>query len=146
QPAERRQVLERYQAALALKGDPARGKAVFQRHCATCHRVAGVGVDVGPDISDSRTKTAAALLVDILNPNQAIDNNYINYLITTKSGKSLTGIISAETASSLTLKRAEGQTETVLRADIDEIVSSGVSLMPEGLEKSVSVAEMADLL
>src|SRR5207248_2802541 len=89
---------------------------------------------VKPGDLDSLTKTAAALLVDILNPNQAIDNNYINYLITTKSGKSLTGIISAETASSLSLKRAEGQTETVLRADIDEIVSSGVSLMPEGLE------------
>ena len=52
-----------------------------------------IGVDVGPDIADTRTKTPDALLVDILNPNQAIDSNYINYLITTKSGKSLTGII-----------------------------------------------------
>jgi putative heme-binding domain-containing protein len=63
-----------------------------------------------------------------------------------KSGKVLTGLIASETASSLTLKRAENQTETVLRQDIDEIQSLGTSLMPEGLEKSISVEEMADLL
>src|SRR5207237_1017905 len=127
-------------------GDAGRGRAVFQKNCATCHHIAGVGVQVGPDISDTRTKTFEALLGDILNPNQAIDNNYVNYLVTTKSGKVLTGIIATETASSLTLKRAENQTETVLRADVEEIQSSGVSLMPEGLEKTITVAEMADLL
>src|SRR5262249_49099377 len=97
-------------------------------------------------IADTRTKTDSALLVDILNPNQAIDNNYINYLVTTKSGRALTGLVTAETASSLTLKRAEGQTDVVLRQDIDTIESTGMSLMPEGLEKTVSVEEMADLV
>src|SRR5207249_10391341 len=111
-----------------------------------CHRVAGIGVDVGPDIADTRTKTAEALLVDILNPNQAIDNNYVNYVVTTKGGKVLSGILAAETASSVTLKRAENQTDVVLRQDIDEITSTGASLMPEGLEKTISVEEMADLL
>jgi putative heme-binding domain-containing protein len=108
--------------------------------------VAGVGIDVGPDIADTRVKTPEALLTDILNPNAAIDSNYINYTVTTKNGRSLTGIIAAETASSVTLRRAENQADVVLRQDIDEIVSSGVSLMPEGLEKTVSVEEMADLL
>jgi putative heme-binding domain-containing protein len=145
-PAERKQVLERYKPALTLSADAKRGQTVFQKNCATCHRVAGIGVDVGPDIADTRTKTPDALLVDILNPNQAIDSNYINYLITTKSGKSLTGIIAAETASSITLRRAENQTEVVLRQDIDEIQSTGQSLMPEGLEKTITVEEMADLL
>lgn len=145
-PAERKQVIERYQSALTLAADPKRGQVVFQKNCATCHRVASVGVDVGPDIADTRTKTLEALLVDILNPNQAIDNNYINYLITTKSGKSLTGMIAAETASSMTLRRAENQTEVVLRQDIEEIQSTGQSLMPEGVEKTITVEEMADLL
>lgn len=146
QPAERRKVLERYRAALARKGDPGRGREVFKKNCATCHHVADIGVDVGPDISDTRTKTAEALLGDILDPNQAIDNNYVNYLVTLKSGKSLSGIIAAETASSITLRRAEKQTDVVLRQDIEEIASSGVSLMPEGLEKTITIAEMADLL
>jgi putative membrane-bound dehydrogenase-like protein len=145
-PADRKQVLARYQAALTRQGDPIKGREVFKKNCSTCHRVAGLGVDVGPDISDSRTKTAAALLTDILNPNQAIDNNYINYVVSTKGGKVLTGIIATETATSLTLRRAEGQTDVVLRQDIEEVVSSGVSLMPEGLEKEISVEQMADLL
>jgi putative membrane-bound dehydrogenase-like protein len=145
-PADRKKVLEEYRAALKLKGDPQRGKVVFEKNCATCHRVAGIGTDVGPDISDTRTKTPDALLTDILNPNQAIDSNYVSYLITTKSGKSLTGIIASETAAGIVLKRAENQTEAVLRQDIEEIASSGVSLMPEGLEKTITVPQMADLL
>src|SRR5439155_336206 len=126
-------VLAQYKAALSMKADPHRGRDVFQKNCATCHRVGGIGVDVGPDIADTRTKTPDALLVDILNPNQAIDNNYVNYVVTTKSGKVLTGILAAETASSVTLRRAENQTDIILRQDIDEIQSTGVSLMPEGL-------------
>jgi putative membrane-bound dehydrogenase-like protein len=145
-PADRKLVLEKYQIVLAMDGDPKRGREIFKKNCATCHKVAGIGIDVGPDIADSRTKTESALLVDILNPNQAIDNNYINYLVTTKQGRTLTGLLAAETASSLTLKRAEGQTDAVLRQDIDMIESTGVSLMPEGLEKTISFQEMADLL
>jgi putative heme-binding domain-containing protein len=86
------------------------------------------------------------LLTDILVPNAAIDNNYINYSVTTKSGKVLTGYIAAETAASITLKRAENQTDVVLRQDIEELVSTGVSLMPDGLEKQITVPEMADLI
>lgn len=145
-PAERKLVLERYRTALTLKGDGEKGREVFKKNCATCHKVGGIGIDVGPDIADTRTKTIDALLVDILNPNQAIDNNYINYLVTTKSGKSLTGVIAAENAASITLRRAEGQADVVLRQDIEELQSTGVSLMPEGLEKTISVTEMADLL
>jgi putative heme-binding domain-containing protein len=58
----------------------------------------------------------------------------------------VSGLIAAESASSLTLKRAEGQTDVILRQDIDEIRSSGTSLMPEGLEKNITIDEMTDLL
>jgi putative membrane-bound dehydrogenase-like protein len=145
-PADRKEVLARYQAALKLTGDARRGQAVFQKHCATCHRVAGAGKSVGPDLSDTLGKTPAALLNDIVDPNAAIDSNYMTYTVTTKAGKVFTGIIAAETASALTLKRAEDQSDVVLRQDIEEIASTGQSLMPEGLEKVISVEEMADLL
>ena len=91
-------------------------------------------------------KTPATILNDVLDPNAAIDSNYVNYTLTTRSGKVLTGIITSETGSSITLKRAENQTDVVLRQDIEEIQSTGVSLMPEGLEKSITIEEMADLL
>jgi putative heme-binding domain-containing protein len=146
-PADRKKVMEQYQAALKLRGDPKKGLEVFRKNCATCHRLAGVGVTVGPDIADTeRTKTREQLLLDILTPNAAIDANYINYEVTLKNGKVLTGLIATETAASLTLKRAENQIDTVLRQDIDEVRSTGLSLMPEGLEKTISVEEMADLL
>jgi len=129
------------------KGDVKKGQEVFRKNCATCHRLHGVGVQVGPDIADvERTKTHEQLLIDILSPNAAIDANYINYEVTLKSGKVLSGLIAAETAASLTLKRAENQTDTVLRQDVEEVRSTGLSLMPEGLEKNITIKEMADLL
>jgi putative membrane-bound dehydrogenase-like protein len=145
-PADRQKVLKEYQAALTLKGDGKNGRETFKKNCATCHRVGGVGVDVGPDIADTRTKTLEALLFDIVVPNAAIDANYVNYVVSTKDGRILTGLLTAESASSITLLRAERQTDVVLRKDIDEIASTGISLMPEGLEKSISFQEMADLL
>ena len=145
-PADRAKVLADYQPALTLKGDAKNGKAIFQKNCATCHRVAGIGIDVGPDIADTRTKTLGGLLNDILAPNAAIDANYVNYVVTTKDGRILTGLLTAESASSITLVRAEKQVDVVLRKDVDEIASTGISLMPEGLEKGISVQEMADLL
>jgi putative heme-binding domain-containing protein len=145
-PADRKQVLQQYRAALSLKGTTGRGQVVFQKNCATCHRVAGTGVQVGPDISDTLGKTPEAILNDILDPNAAVDGNYLNYTVTTHSGKILTGIIAAETGSSITLRRADNQTDVVMREDIEEIQSTGVSLMPEGLEKTITIEEMADLL
>lgn len=145
-PADRKEVLAKYRPALTLAADAARGKAVFQKHCAACHAVAGVGVNVGPDISDTRTKTAEMLLTDILNPNAAIDGNSISYTVRTKDGKVLTGLIASETAGGVTLKRENNQTDTVLRADIEELRSSGLSLMPDGLEKNMTVQDVADLI
>ncbi|MDW8223455.1 MAG: c-type cytochrome [Gemmatales bacterium] len=145
-PQERQKVYETYRAALSRNGDVTRGRAVFEKHCATCHRVAGLGINVGPDISDTRTKSPEQLLSDILLPNAAIDANYVQYVVLTRSGKTLTGIIAAESPASITLKRAENQTDTILRADIEALQSTGVSLMPDGLEKEITVEQMADLI
>jgi len=145
-PEARLAVLERYQAALASPGDPYRGREVFRKQCATCHVLEGFGTAVGPDISDTRVKTPAQLLGDVLNPNAAIDGNYASYTVATADGRVLNGLIAAESAAGLTLKRAEGQTDTVLRSDIEEIRADGTSLMPEGLEKDIPVERMADLI
>lgn len=145
-PADRKQVLETYQKALALKADAKRGRSVFEKNCTQCHKIDNLGVDVAPDIADSRTKTPAQLLTDILSPNQAIDSNFVSYSVVTKAGKTFTGIIAAETASSITLRQPEGKTELILRQDIDELRSNGVSLMPDGLEKNITVEQMADLI
>ncbi|MEX2114687.1 MAG: PVC-type heme-binding CxxCH protein [Pirellulales bacterium] len=145
-PAERQRVLDDYRAALDLQADPLAGKESFVRHCATCHRLAGIGVDVAPDISDSRVKLPAQLLVDILNPNQAIDNNYASYTVVMLDGAVYTGIIAAETAGSITLRQPENKSLDLLRTDIELMRSNGASLMPEGFEKQLSQQQMADLI
>ncbi|MDA0586682.1 MAG: c-type cytochrome [Planctomycetota bacterium] len=145
-PEDRREVVARYQASLKLDGDAENGQKLFEKNCTVCHRIGKLGVNVAPDISDSRTKTPAQLLEAILDPNRAVDANYFGYSLVTNAGKVYSGIISAETANSVTLKLQEGKTITILRSEIDELRNTGVSLMPVGQEKNLSEQEMADLI
>jgi putative membrane-bound dehydrogenase-like protein len=144
--ADRAAVLEKYKTAARMDADVKSGRQVFEKNCATCHRVSDVGVNVGPDVGDNYARTPEALLLSILDPNRAVDNNYFAYTVVTVDGRVLTGIITAETASSITLKQPEGKIEVILRNDIDELKGSGISLMPVGVEKNINVAEMADLI
>jgi putative heme-binding domain-containing protein len=145
-PADRQQALEKYQVSLTLEGEPRRGREVFRKNCATCHKVAGVGVDVGPSIADTYNKKVEQLLADILQPSRAIDNNFVSYAVTTNDGVAYVGIVVAETPASITLKLPEAKTVSLLRSEIDEMRSTGQSLMPDGLEKNITPQEMADCL
>ena len=142
----RDEVIEAYQEALNLTGDVTRGEKVFRRECILCHRVGKEGHDVGINLATVKNRTAAEVLVHVLDPNREVSPNYFEYIVVTDDGRTTTGVIAAETATSITLRRAEGKEETILRDNIEEITSSGVSLMPEGMEKKISVSEMADLL
>ena len=143
---DRAKVIDEYRSALTKEADPDRGREVFARNCANCHRIGDLGTEVAPDIADSRTKTPEYLLTSILDPNRAIDANYYSFTVVTLQGKVYTGIIAAETALSITLKQPEGKADTILRDEIDEFKSNGISLMPEGLEKTITVDQMADLI
>ena len=144
---DRRQVLEAYRDALDLTGDAGRGKAIFQKTCATCHRLENVGVEVGPDLlSALRNKSREALLIDILDPSREVDPRYINYVVTTTAGRVFTGMIAAETASSITLRRAEKAEDTILRSQIETIQATAKSVMPEGLEMQLSKQDLADVI
>ena len=145
-PADRNRVLAEYRSALDLASDTRRGKEVFKKSCSGCHRIGELGVDVAPSISDSRTKTREQLLIDILQPSKAIDAAFVSFTVVMADGRSEVGLVAAETASSITLKQTEGKTVTVLRSEIEELRSNGVSLMPDGLERDISRQQMADLI
>jgi putative heme-binding domain-containing protein len=66
--------------------------------------------------------------------------------VTTKAGRSLTGLIAVETPSSVTLRRAEKAEDTILRTQIEEIVATGKSVMPEELEKQLNKQDLADVI
>jgi putative membrane-bound dehydrogenase-like protein len=145
-PVERAKALADYQPVLQLTADSLRGRAIFEKNCAVCHKIGDLGVNVAPDISDTRTKQPEQLLADILQPNRAIDNNYLGYSVRLVDGTVSTGILSAETATSITLRQQGGKEAVIPRTEIDELKSSGVSLMPEGLERQIPHQEMADLI
>jgi putative membrane-bound dehydrogenase-like protein len=143
---DRRKVVDAYRPALTLKGDATHGKQVFGKTCAACHRLDGTGNEVGPDLAALADKAAETLLIAILDPNQAVEARYINYVVSTKTGRIFTGLIASETGTSLTLVGPDGKEQVVLRADLEDLTSSGKSLMPEGLEKDIAPQDMADLL
>jgi putative heme-binding domain-containing protein len=145
-PADREQALAEYRVVLSMETDPTRGRGLFEKHCGTCHQINGVGVAFAPDISDSREKTVEQLLTDTIQPNRAIDSNYFSYTAVTVDGLVHTGVLAAETSTSVTLKQAEGKSVTLRRDQIEALRSDGVSFMPDGLEKNIPPQDMADLI
>jgi putative membrane-bound dehydrogenase-like protein len=140
------QVIADYSTTLRTRGEAGRGAKVFERECKGCHKVGDRGFALGPDLTGSPSADPAALLANILDPNANVPPNYVQYLLQDQAGRSFSGIIAAETATSLTLRRSDGAEDIILRAGISEMTSTGLSLMPEGLEKTISKPEMADLI
>ena len=144
--ANRKEVAEQYSAALAMDGSAVRGAALFEKSCSKCHRINGVGQNVGPDISDTRARARDALLYDILDPNRRVDPQFTECIVVTTDGRLFNGLLIAEASESITLRQPEGREQIIPRNEIDEIKSSGRSLMPEGIERDVTVEQMADVL
>ena len=144
--SERLPVVKEYSKALELTGRADRGQMVFKQHCAACHKLGDVGHEVGPNLLATLPgKSGEDLLVAVFDPNREVDPRYVNYVASTSDGRSLTGVIVAETAAAVTLRRADGAEDTIRRADIESIRSSGLSLMPEGVEKNATPQDVADL-
>jgi putative membrane-bound dehydrogenase-like protein len=144
--ADRQKVIDTYQSVLTLTGDAKRGAQVFSKNCATCHQLGGVGNAVGPDLASLGDKSAQALLIAILDPNRAVEARYVGYTAATKNGLTYTGVLASETGNSITLIGPDGKKKVILRSDLDELISSGKSAMPEGLEKEIKPQDMADLV
>ncbi len=143
---DRQAVLKEYQTVEKLTGHPAKGAALFRQNCSPCHRFKGEGHEIGVDLNTMADKPIQTLLTAILDPNQAVEARYVNYTAMTKADREISGVITAETATSITLRSPGGNEEVILRSDLKELASSGLSLMPEGFEKSINPQDMADLI
>jgi putative membrane-bound dehydrogenase-like protein len=143
---DRAQVVASFRQSLALQGDQAQGRKVFSKTCATCHQADGLGIDVGPNLATVTNRSPEDLLVHILDPNREVAPNFVNYTVATQSGRVHSGIIAEESATALVLKRAEGASDVIPRDQIEAVSSTGISLMPEGLEKGLAVQDFADLI
>jgi putative heme-binding domain-containing protein len=145
---DRQKVIDAFADVLILKGDVSKGREIFAKACAQCHRLGDplVGNAVGPDLASVGDKSAQGLLIAILDPNRAVEARYVNYIATTTDDETFTGLLSGETATSITLLGPEGKQETILRSHLKELRSSNMSLMPDGLEAGLKAQDMADLI
>jgi len=143
---DRKDIMAPYLAALAQSRDDERGKQVFEKQCGKCHRLQDKGYAVGPELASTTRRSDETLVADVLDPSSQITAGFNNYNVVTEAGRIFTGILAAETATSVTLRREESKEDTILRKDIDEMAASSISMMPENLEKEVSPQDVADLI
>jgi putative heme-binding domain-containing protein len=143
--SDRQKVLDTFLPLAQKRGDAARGKVVFENNCGKCHRLGDLGATVGPDLTGIAVRPRPDILTDILDPNRSVEGNYRQYSIETKQGTLLTGLLVAETRTTVELLDSEAKKHVVLRDDIDTLTKSRLSLMPEGFEK-LGEADLASLL
>lgn len=131
------------------RSDAAAGRKVFSSEaakCDTCHSLGGPRT-VGPDLSSVGAKLGKQALFDaIAMPSAAIAFGYESWLIETKSGDVVTGVIVEETPERLTVRTDATQEVRLKPGDIASRTRSNVSIMPEGLINAMSPQEVADLL
>jgi putative heme-binding domain-containing protein len=145
-PGPRAAAIEQYRPSIIRAGDSERGRLIFDRECLACHKLGERGHAVGPNLASMRRRTPEEILVSILDPNREVAPEFVEYLIALDDGRVVAGIVTAETPGGLALRGPNAAEQTILRRNISEIAGSGKSLMPEGLEKNITQAEMTDLI
>ena len=148
--ADRAAVLNQYEPTIQLVDTGNRnieqGRQMFVKNCSSCHQLDKTGQNIGPDLSRLLNRSAEALLTAVIDPNRAVEAKYLQYQIVTRRGQVLTGILQEETASNLTLALSNGKSTVIPRSEIELMSGSQLSLMPVGLEKELSVDQLADVI
>lgn len=144
--SNRKTVVADWLKKLPASGDPQRGQAIFEKTCAQCHASGSLGSHVGPDLSDVAHRSVEDLLSNILDPNMAINPSYVSYNAELESGELESGILQSESAEAITLLQAQGKKVVVPRQNLKRLESSGLSLMPEGLEAGLTPENLRDLI
>lgn len=135
---------------LVPEGDPVRGKKLFfgdKSKCSTCHIVGREGKRVGPDLTKiGASRSPQDLAESIVFPSATIVRQYEPYSVLMKSGRNVSGLVIADAPDSVTIQPTTGEPVRISRAEIEEMVAGTVSVMPRGLDESLSPQELADLI
>jgi putative membrane-bound dehydrogenase-like protein len=144
--ADRVKVIEDRLALTKKTGDADKGKEVFKKNCASCHRHGSEGQNIGPDLTGMAVHPKEELIVHILDPNRSVEGNYRVFLAEMLDGRVVTGMVASETRTSVEIVDANAKRFTLQRADIERLTGTNRSLMPEGFEKQLGDEGLVDLL
>ena len=136
----------RLAAWTARGGDRERGAAVFRKQCAACHRAAGEGSLVGPQLDGVGNRGAERLLEDMLEPNRNVDAAFRTTILTTADGRLVSGLALREEGGMQVLLDAEGKEVRVPKGEIDEVRLSPLSPMPANFADTLAEPDAIDLL
>ena len=135
---------------LLTGGDAARGREVFfgkRAACSACHAVQSQGARVGPDLSKiASIRTGKDLLEAVVFPSASFARGYEPFLLRTKDGAILDGLVARETADAIYLFTADRVEKRVPRSAVDELRMGRTSIMPQGLDAQLSRDELRDLM
>jgi putative heme-binding domain-containing protein len=126
-------------------GDAARGKLLFTKHCAVCHKLFGEGGNVGPELTNTSRADTAWLLASIVDPSAVVKAQYVPVALRTTAEVVLTGIIAEQDGASVTLVDVKGEKRRIPREQIDLLRELSTSLMPEKLLDALTPQERRDL-
>ena len=144
---QRSEVIQRYQTALEIPGDPQLGEAIFNNACLSCHQTQdGTGFVFGPPVATFKSAGRDSILGNILDPNKEVAPQYQAFEFKLNSGESYAGMIASEDSRNVTLMLPGGINKSFPRSKVKSMSGIGRSLMPEGLEHTLTIKDMADLL
>lgn len=138
------QIIEAMYPLVNKTGDAVRGRVYFVETCLKCHAYKGEGRGIAPDLTGMGIHGKHELLIRVIDPNRQVETNYISFNVRLKNGEVFNGLLGKETKELVVLRNNEGDRE-IRRSEIDAMVSTGLSLMPEGLE-SLGAEVIRDIL
>ncbi|WP_367871418.1 PVC-type heme-binding CxxCH protein [Luteolibacter sp. Populi] len=127
------------------KAERAKGRAIFDRTCAACHKLFGEGSDIGPELTGGDRGNVDHWLENILDPGALIGQGYELHQIEKNDGTVVAGMLASQNDNEVILKMVGVETR-VAKKDIKSDKALGTSMMPEGLLTGLSDEEVRDLI
>jgi putative heme-binding domain-containing protein len=143
--ADRQKIIDKLLPVAQQKGDVEAGKVVYLANCAVCHKFAGEGGIVGPDLTGTGKNPRVDILLNIIDPNRSVEGNFRLWVVQTADGQTVSGRLDTESQTTVELLDATGKKIVIQRKDIKRMQSTPNSVMPEGFEQ-LDPKDLANLL
>ena len=138
--------VEKWLPTLPKIGNAKKGRDTFKKLCSNCHRSHKEGYELGPDLEGLNHRSVEDLASNIIDPNMAINPKYAAYTVITKKDETFVGVLSNQNANSIKIRMPLGINKIINRKDIKELKSIRSSLMPIGLEKTMTPSNLRDVI